>query len=232
MWSTEFISLTALFFATGFAVGFGHCIGMCGPIVVSVSLNTDAEQRWPIHLFYNAGRSVTYALMGGVLGATGSFTALASEIAGLQKAVMIGTGLLIVVMGLAMAGWLPTGRIFSDKAPTSGFFSQIFKAMGGSRRPVTYFPLGMVLGLLPCGPVYTALLAVVRSGMGADGPVIGFFRGFLLMLAFGGGTAPALLVVCRLASMKWLKSRNTIYRTGAVLMVVAGVWFAVTGFRY
>ena len=32
-------TLYLIFLVTGFTVGFGHCVGMCGPIVVSLSLN-------------------------------------------------------------------------------------------------------------------------------------------------------------------------------------------------
>ena len=63
---------------------------------------------------YNGGRITTYGLLGGVIGSTGSFTRVAASIACLQKGVMILTGILIVVMGLAMAGWIPLGKIFGD----------------------------------------------------------------------------------------------------------------------
>ena len=37
-----------VFLTTGFAVGFGHCIGMCGPIVISMSLQLkDGNTLWP-----------------------------------------------------------------------------------------------------------------------------------------------------------------------------------------
>ena len=56
--------LYPVFLATGFAVGFGHCIGMCGPIVVSLSLNLKDKNLLIPHLLYNSGRVVTYVVLG------------------------------------------------------------------------------------------------------------------------------------------------------------------------
>jgi sulfite exporter TauE/SafE len=52
------------------------------------------------------------------------------------------------------------------------------------------------------------------------------------MIAFGAGTVPALLLVARLAGIGWLKSRSVIYKIGATLMVVVGVYFVIKGIRY
>ena len=65
------------FFITGLTVGFGHCIGMCGPIVVSLSLNSKESHLVFRHLLYNAGRVITYGILGGLAGTLGSFTILA-----------------------------------------------------------------------------------------------------------------------------------------------------------
>ena len=91
-------SIEALYFVfitTGFAVGFGHCIGMCGPIVVSLSLNLKNRSIFLPHLFYHSGRIITYGVLGGVMGVTGSFTRVTAGIAVIQKGVMILAGLVI-----------------------------------------------------------------------------------------------------------------------------------------
>ena len=87
---------------------------------------------------------------------------------------------------------------------------------------LAYLPLGLLLGLLPCGPVYTALLAAARAGMEAGSPTAGALTGMALMSAFGIGTIPALLLVSRLAGIGWLKSRQLIYRIGALLRIRVG----------
>ncbi len=108
MSSTE--TLYLVFLVTGFTVGFGHCIGMCGPIVVSLSLNLKGRGVLLPHLLYNAGRVTTYAILGGLAGILGSFTILTSSILSLQKGVLILAGYMVLLMGLAMGdGYLWVG---------------------------------------------------------------------------------------------------------------------------
>ena len=97
---------------------------------------------------------------------------------------------------------------------------------------IIYLPLGLLLGLLPCGPVYTALLGSVRAGMDTGSAYHAMLTGMGLMGAFGLGTIPALLLVAMLADMGWLKSRTFIYKAGAVLMVIAGVIFIIKALRF
>ena len=230
MLSTD--ALYLIYLSTGFTIGFGHCIGMCGPIVISLSLNTDKKNPLIPHLLYNSGRIITYTLIGGVMGATGSFTVVTANMAGLQKLVLIFAGILIVFMGLAMGGWLPVGRIFGDGAGMADFIATGFKKLSSRKSTFVYLPLGLLLGLLPCGPVYTALIGAARAGMEASTAFDGIITGMGLMFAFGIGTVPALLLVGRLASMHWLKSRSIIYKTGAVLMILMGIYFIVKAVQY
>lgn len=224
--------LPFVFLATGFAVGFGHCLGMCGPIVVSLALQLKGAGSLKPHLLYHAGRLTTYAVLGGVMGISGSFTAVSSRIAGIQQGVMIAAGVLIVGMGFAMSGWLPAGNLFRGGTRFQAAVSRGYRKLSASRSLAAYFPLGLLLGLLPCGPVYTALLAAARSGMEAPGAGHGFAEGMILMLAFGLGTVPALLLAAKLVGFGWIKSRERIYRAGAAIMVAVGLYFVVQGIRY
>jgi len=80
--------------------------------------------------------------------------------------------------------------------------------------------------------VYTALIAAARAGMEAQNTIEGITVGMGLMACFGIGTAPALFLVAKLADLGWLKSREIIYRISAVLMILVGVYFVISGFRY
>lgn len=230
MSSTDSIYL--VFLAAGFSVGFGHCIGMCGPIVASLSLGLKERNRITPHLLYNLGRTVTYSALGAVFGFSGSFAGLAAHMAGFQKAIMILAGALIILMGIAMTGFLPTHRLFSSAFFPTKLATRGFQKLSRSSSLPGYFFLGLLLGFLPCGPVYTALIASARSGMEAGSPWTGALSGALVMFSFGLGTIPALLLVARLVDLKWLKARETIYRIGGILMVVAGVYFLVKGIGY
>ena len=225
-------ALFYIFFSTGFAVGLGHCIGMCGPIVVALSLNRKKRRIFALNLFYNLGRITTYAIMGGLMGISGSFTAVASRMAGLQKGVMIFAGLLIIFMGAMMSGWIPAGPIFKESPCFQGLISRGYQKLNAAGSVAAYYPLGLLLGLLPCGPVYTALIAAARIGMDSKTALQGFWGGMGLMISFGIGTVPALMLVAKLADLGWLKSRAVIYKAGAVIMIVVGVYFVVTGIQY
>ena len=230
MSSTE--TLLLLYFSSGFTIGFGHCIGMCGPIVVSFSLNLKDKNIIIPQLLYHLGRITTYAVLGGVVAAAGSLTMVTAHIDTIQKSVMILTGILIMIMGLAMAGWVPLGKIFGDHTSPGGVISKGFGKLQDLKSTVIYLPLGLLLGLLPCGPVYTALLGAARAGMDAGTPLQGVLTGFGLMAAFGLGTVPALFLVAKLADMGWLKSRTILYKIGAVLMIIVGFIFVIKAIRF
>jgi hypothetical protein len=230
MSSTEVVFLA--FFSSGFMVGFGHCVGMCGPIAISLSLSLREGKVLIPHLLYHAGRITTYAFLGAVVGLTGSFTGVTSRIVGIQKGVMIFAGVLIILMGLAMVGWIPLGRIFTDSFRPIGLFSKAFRKLNAPPSRGAYYPAGVVLGLLPCGPVYTALVAAARAGMESGEPLRGMFIGLWLMIAFGLGTVPALFLLGRIASLGWLTKREVIYRLASLLMIALGVYFIVKAVLY
>ncbi|MDH4009642.1 MAG: sulfite exporter TauE/SafE family protein, partial [Desulfobacterales bacterium] len=230
MLSTE--TLFLLYLSSGFTIGFGHCIGMCGPIVVSVSLNLKEKNILAPQLLYHLGRIITYAILGGVVAAAGSLTMITANIDAIQKGVMIFTGALIMLMGLAMAGWIPLGKTFGNHSSPGSVISKGFGKLLKVQTTLVYLPLGLLLGLLPCGPVYTALLGAARAGMDAGSTHHGVLTGMGLMAAFGFGTVPALFLVAKLADLDWLKSRAVIYKVGAVLMIIVGVLFVAKAIRY
>ena len=230
MLSTE--TLFLLYLSTGFTIGFGHCIGMCGPIVVSFSLNLKKKNIFIPLILYHLGRISTYAILGGAVAAAGSLTMITANIDMIQKGVMIFTGALIMLMGFAMAGWVPLGKVFGDHSSPSGIISKGFGKLPHKQSTAVYLPLGLLLGLLPCGPVYTALLGAASAGMDAASTQQGVLAGMGLMAAFGVGTVPALFLVAKLADMGWLKSRALIYKIGAVLMIIVGSIFIIKAIRY
>ncbi len=230
MSSTETVLL--LYLSTGFTIGFGHCIGMCGPIVVSFSLSPKEKSILIPQILYHLGRISTYSILGGVVAAAGSLTIVTAHIDTIQKSVMILTGALIMIMGLAMAGWVPLGKVFGDHSSPGGIILKGFGNLTKVKSTLVYLPLGLLLGLLPCGPVYTALLGAARAGMEAGSTQQGILIGVGLMAAFGVGTVPALFLVAKLADMGWLKSRTIIYKVGAILMIIVGLIFVIKAIHY
>ena len=57
-------------------IGTMHCIGMCGPIALSLPVVSSSNtSRFLSTLLYNAGRVVTYSILGAIFGIAGSTAA-------------------------------------------------------------------------------------------------------------------------------------------------------------
>lgn len=214
-----------LIFTTGLLGGFGHCIGMCGPIVASYSISgkAGAERRFFMslmlpHLLYNAGRIMTYALIGGAAGFAGSMINIAGGLSGLQNTVSWVAGLLMIVMGVSILGF--SGKMaWLEK---HNFF--IFKKGKGilkSDSTLKYFPLGLLFGFLPCGFSMAAFAA--SAGTGSAG------SGMLLSFLFGLGTMPSLFIFGLAASFISSKLRGFFYRAAGATVILMGILFLLRG---
>jgi sulfite exporter TauE/SafE len=230
MSSTDSILWTYLL--TGVAIGFGHCIGMCGPLVISFSLRLKGRKATLPHVLYHCGRILTYSILGAAMGAGGSFVIVAASLRTIQVGAMFFAGTLVIVMGLSMGGWFPRLGFFNERFNATGRLAALFGRLSQGRSGWLYFPTGLVLGLLPCGPVYTALLGAARAGMQAPDIYRGLLTGGAMMSAFGLGTVPALFLIGKLAGSGWLRFRDSIYKAGAVLMIALGVYFIVSALYY
>ena len=216
---TEQLVLAA---TTGLLGGLGHCAAMCGPLVVSLGLaapQAGVRRALAGQALYHAGRITTYACVGAAMGLTGSFVNTAGRLAGLQDAVAVGAGLLMVLMGFGAAGLVPAARRAEERLA-----GKVFRAVrslvegGGSGR---YYALGLTLGFLPCGLSYSAFVGAAATG--------GLPQGFLFALAFALGTVPALLLVGGAAAAISPRLRGALRRAGGLAVAVAGALFALRG---
>jgi len=170
-------------FALGLA-GSLHCLGMCGPIVLSYSVSLRGP-RPAAHAAYNAGRIATYMLLGALAGAAGRAIGLLGQLAGLASAARICAGAAMIIAGIAMFRVLPGNSLVRIRPRgITQHFSQIIGKLILSPGARNKFTLGALLGFLPCGMIYAALLKALESGSAVAGA--------LTMLAFGLGTAGAL----------------------------------------
>jgi hypothetical protein len=89
---------------------------------------------------------------------------------------------------------------------------------GGAGRS---YPLGLVMGFLPCGLSYSAFVGAAATG--------GLVPGLVFALAFGAGTLPALLLAGWGASRLGARARGVLYRLGGALVALLGVLFVLRG---
>lgn len=175
-------------------LGGVHCVGMCGGIVSALTVQvrlpgqtSPARREWPLHLAYNLGRIGSYTAAGAAMGAIGTVGMLFNDVLPVQLALYVAANLMLVALGLyltgftrALAGVERLGqRLWARVQPLTRRFLP-------ARSVAQAFPLGVLWGFLPCGLVYSVLATALVTGSAE--------RGAALMLAFGLGTLPNLLL--------------------------------------
>ncbi|MFO0582020.1 MAG: sulfite exporter TauE/SafE family protein [Anaeromyxobacter sp.] len=221
----------AMALATGFLGGFGHCIGMCGPLVGAMVFSAGGPAAAPAaggraaaahalkgQLAYHAGRITTYTVLGGVLGLTGAFVNVAGRLAGFSQAVAVVAGFFMILLGLGASG--ASALLKQLEAAASGKLMRKVRGVLGAA-PGSLYPAGLALGFLPCGLSWTAFLGA--AGTGSLG------EGLALSLAFGLGTLPALLAAGVAGAWLSVRARGVLYRLGGVLVAAMGVLFVWRG---
>jgi sulfite exporter TauE/SafE len=149
-----------------------------------------------------------------------------------QQIPMIAAGVLIIVLGLGMLGWLPFTRRLEQAAhnlPPVRRAMQVFRE--GAAGLGVYYPMGMAFGFIPCGLVYSVLATAGRAGMDAGNPVTGLLEGGMLMVLFGTGTIAPMALFGRVASLLGARMRTRLYRLSAVLVLAMGIVFLVRALR-
>ena len=179
-------ALTAVFLVG--LLGGGHCLGMCGGIVTALTVHLPRERpRWSLHLAYHAGRITTYALAGALAGGLGGAALLLGSVVPVQVTLYVVAQLMLVALGLYLLGvsryldpFERAGRTLWGRIQPPA--SRLFPVRTAGRG----YAVGMLWGLLPCGLVYSVLVTALVSGSPENGA--------LVMLAFGAGTLPSLLL--------------------------------------
>ena len=216
--------VTPVEFSVVFALGLAsslHCLGMCGPIVLSYGVALRGP-KLAAHAAYNAGRILTYMLLGALAGTAGRGIGLLGQLAGLASGARIFAGAAMIFAGVLMIGLIPSNSLvqIGKLRPPTQILSPLLL---GSRARHKFF-LGLMLGFLPCGLIYAALLKALDSG--------GAVAGALTMLAFGLGTAGALFAVGLASSFAGARFGRWSNRVAAVSVMIFGailLWRGLAG---
>ncbi|RRV05656.1 sulfite exporter TauE/SafE family protein [Pseudomonas sp. v388] len=198
-------------------LGGGHCLGMCGGLMGALTLAIPAEQRtrrFRLLLAYNLGRILSYAAIGLLVGLLGWAVASSPGATGMRVA----AALLLIVMGLYLAGWW--SGLTRIESLGRGLWRYI-QPLANRLLPVSTLPrallLGALWGWLPCGLVYSTLLWAASQGNA--------LHSALLMLAFGLGTWPVLLATGLAAERTTaLLRQRGIRMAGGLLVILFGIW--------
>lgn len=206
-------------------LGGVHCAGMCGGIVGALSFGLPAGRNLPILLAYNLGRIASYATAGALMGSLGFYFSGLLPVQTAQRILLTLAGLFLVLMGLYLAGWW---NALARLERAGGVLWRRIEPLGRGLLPIRSvrhgFVLGLLWGWLPCGLVYSALVWTVSAG--------GAVQGALLMLAFGLGTLPNLLLMGVAAAQlnRWIR-RPAVRAVAGGLVVLFGLslWYDAWG---
>lgn len=217
----ESLLFTALM--VGFLGGV-HCLGMCSGVVGTLSFNLRPEVQlslWRMFLYqlaYNLGRVTSYALIGALFGWLGhTVTSLATFLPA-QQALQIFAGAFMLALGLYVAGvW--NGVVVVERL--GSFIWKRLQPVVAKMTSVRTIPqawlYGMVWGWLPCGLVYSMVIMAISAG--------GALQGAAVMIAFGLGTMPNLLLMGSFAFFFTRLSRNQrVRRVAGFLIMLMGAW--------
>ena len=200
------------------ALGTGHCIGMCGPLVFAFP---GRSGRFLPHVWYQCGRVATYVLIGAVLGGAGMALSAHTPLSGGLRMVAAGA---LGAFGLMRLGWLPEPRwmqeLSLEKVP--GFRRVLGQGPAGTSA-AGHLLTGAVFGLLPCGLSYGAFAQALGAGSAAGGALAAF--------AFGLGTTPGLLLLGTGLAAVVRRYRRTSDLLSGLLMIYMAVQLAIKASR-
>jgi sulfite exporter TauE/SafE len=197
-------------------MGSFHCVGMCGPIAISLPLRgRNFLQKTAGGLLYNLGRTFTYGVMGAFFGLIGQ----GFHFLGFQQTVSIIMGSLMIIsvtFPFLFRNRIPVNFEFFT-GPLRRSIQQLFRV----RSYRGLFLIGLLNGLLPCGLVYLAVAGAIGTG--------NFGLGILFMVLFGLGTLPMMLAISAIGNMISISVRNKMSKVVPYMVVVIGIIFILRG---
>ena len=210
-----------------FLGSFGHCIGMCGGIVLAYSTikiepASSKVSKTIAHLLYNFGRVLTYTVLGALFGAIGGVATFSNTANG---TLLIIAGVAMILAGLSLMGKIKFLTLIEHSISSSNFYKQSFQKILHSKSNVSFFILGMLNGLLPCGFVYFFAIAAASTAS----PLYGA----LVMFIFGVSTIPAMFSLGFLSSLASATSfRNMMMSLSSVAVILYGLFTLYNGYDY
>ena len=196
-----------------------HCVAMCGGInlsqcVPNVSIKSEKKTaNLRPGILYNTGRVISYTIVGGIVGALGSVVSFSGTAKGI---VAVMAGVFMVIMGLNMLNLFPWLRKFNPRMPK--IFARKINEQKKSNSPLY---VGLLNGLMPCGPLQAMQLYVLSTG--------DLVQGALSMLAFSLGTVPLMFGLGAISSLLSKKFTSKMMTASAILILILGMFMFSNG---
>ena len=179
---------------------------MCGGLNLAQSVGTENPRPVRGSILYNLGRLVSYTLIGGILGFIGEKAAITLRVRGL---IGLGAGVLMLLMGIRMLTGFSLPRKVRFPWPKA-MISKLnaFKKYGP-------FAIGLVNGIMPCGPLQSMQLYAIASGS--------FLTGAASMFFFCLGTIPLVLIFGATAGFLKKNWQQLMLQLGSAMLILIGL---------
>ncbi|SFP37575.1 sulfite exporter TauE/SafE family protein [Hydrogenimonas thermophila] len=204
---------------------FGHCIGMCGGFVLAYTA-AKVDHQWSktrqiiVHLLYSLGRVTSYMFIGALFGYLGQKVSFNMTTKG---TLFISVGILMLLIGLSLIGKIKFLNSIESSIAQSSIFGKLFKAVIHSKSLMSFYFMGVLNGLIPCGLVYFFATAAIVAGSAVKGAIV--------MGVFGVATIPAMMGVGIFSSIiKGASYRQLILKIAAVVVMLFGLFTAYKGY--
>lgn len=195
-----------------------HCVGMCGPIALSLGLESQNKLKFTLrNLTYQLGRVTTYTILGAILGLIGE----SFSFVGLQNYLSILIGVLMIIM-VMIPKFYENGA--TQLLPINALMVKVKLSLGKfliKKDSSSLYIVGLLNGLLPCGMVYASLTAAI--GLGS------VYKSALFMFFFGLGTLPLMFATVLFGNFLSVKQRQTILKILPIITLILGVLFILRG---
>lgn len=195
-----------------------HCAGMCSPLLMAVTNLT--RSVFLNRLVYNAGRILTYGILGSIFSGAG----LLLPISPYQSLLSLLFGVSLILMALLRFNFIGIPFLSKSVNQLTTFLKERFSFLLKRKSFASVFMMGMLNGFLPCGMTLIALSYCLLLA----GPV----DGFNFMLLFGVGTLPVMLGLAPVIATVIRKLNLSLQRATAVMMICAGAILVARAFIY
>ena len=210
-----------------FVGSFGHCIGMCGGIAIAYS-STKIDTVWDkkhqilAHILYSSGRITSYMFFGALFGYIGSVISFSNIANGI---LLIIAGLVMLIVGISLSGKLKFLTYIEHLIQNSNWYHNNFKELLQSEFLGSFYILGLLNGLLPCGLVYFFAITAASTASAIDGAIV--------MLIFGLSTVPAMFSLgFFIGIFRKTAVRNTMMKLAVIGVIIYGGYTIYNGYEY
>jgi len=219
----DFITIASI----AFLGSFGHCIGMCGGIVIAYSSakidpHHNKLKQSLAHILYSFGRITTYTILGALFGYIGGVATFSHTTNGILYFI---AGIVMIFTGISLLGKIKFLTIIEHSISNSTWYQAIFKDLISNRSLFSFYFIGLLNGLLPCGFVYFFAITAASTASSLYGAIV--------MFIFGISTIPALFGLGFFISIfKQTKLRNIFLKIASFLVIIYGLYTMFNGYKF